>query len=91
MTANQEKVPAELQARNPQLKDKVKNLKLTWKQKTLKANKQHEPLLIDVGTSEEANTLDLEGLIHENELKNSSIVRASWLNAVSVISTAILQ
>ncbi len=29
-TANQEKALAELQAQNPQLKDKIKFLKLTW-------------------------------------------------------------
>ncbi len=40
-TADQEKASAELQAQNPQLKDKVKFLRLTWKQKTLKASKLH--------------------------------------------------
>jgi hypothetical protein len=69
-TANQEKALAELQAQNLQLKDRVKYLKLTWKQKTLKAGKRHGPLLLDVGTPEEANTLVLEGLFHDHKLKN---------------------
>ncbi len=72
-TANQEKTLAELQAQNPQLKDKVKFLKLTWKQKTLKAGKLHGPLLIDVGTPKEANALVLEDLLHDHELKNCEL------------------
>jgi hypothetical protein len=67
-TANQEKALAELQAQNPHLKDKVKFLKLTWQQKTLKAGRLHGPLLVDVGTPEEANTLVKEGLLHDHEL-----------------------
>jgi hypothetical protein len=56
-SANQEKALAELQAQNLQLKDKVKFLKLTWKLKTLKVGKLHGPLLIDVGTPEEAKPM----------------------------------
>ncbi len=69
-TANQEKALAEQQAQNLQLKDMVKFLKLTWKQKTLKVGKLHGLLLIDVGTPEEANTHVLESLLYNHELKN---------------------
>jgi hypothetical protein len=78
-TTNQEKALAGLQAQNPQLKDKVKFLKLTWKQKTLKVGKLHEPLLIDVGTPEEANTLVLEGLLHNHELKNCELFHSECI------------
>jgi hypothetical protein len=77
-TANQEKALAELQAQNPQLKDKVKFLKLTWKRKTLKAGKQHGPLLIDVRTPKEANTLVLEGLLNDHELKNCELFYSEY-------------
>ncbi len=56
-TANQEKAIAELQAQNSQLKDKVKFLKLSWKTKILKSGKLYGPLLIDMGTPDEANIL----------------------------------
>ncbi len=72
-TANQEKALAELQAQHPQLKDKVKILKLTWKQKTLKVGKLHGPLLIDIGTPDEANTLVLEGLLYNHNLENCEL------------------
>jgi hypothetical protein len=78
-TANQEKALAELQAQNSQQKDKVKFMKLTWKQKTLKAGKLHGPLLIDVGSPEEANTLVLEGLLHNHELKNCELFHSECI------------
>jgi hypothetical protein len=78
-TANQEKALAELQAQNPQLKDKVIFLKLTWQQKTLKAGRLHGPLLVDVGTPEEANTLVQEGLLHDYELKNCVLFRGECI------------
>jgi hypothetical protein len=78
-TASQEKALAELQDQNPQLKDKVKFLKLAWKQKTLKAGKLHGPLLIDVGTLEEANALVLEGLLHDHEIKNCELFHSECI------------
>ncbi len=69
-TANQEKALAELQAQDPELRDKVKLLKLTWQQKVQRAGKLHGPLLVDVRTRKKAKTLVQEGLLHENELKN---------------------
>jgi hypothetical protein len=76
---NQQKALAELQALNPQLKSKVKLLKVAWRKTTLKDSKLFKPLLIDKGTPDEANTIVLDGLIHDLELKNceSSIVGAS--------------
>jgi hypothetical protein len=92
-TANQEKALAELQAQNPQLKDKVKFLKLTWKRKTLKAGKLHGPLLIDVGTPEEVTTLVLESLVHNHELKNCELFYSECImtQCIKYISMAILQ
>ncbi len=78
-TANQEKALAELQAQNPQLKEKVKFLMMTWKQETLRVGKLHGPLLIDVGTPEEANTLVLEGLLHDHELKNCELFHSECI------------
>ncbi len=54
---NLQKALAELQAQNPQLREKVKFLRVAWKKKILKDSKLSGPLLIDVGTPEEANTL----------------------------------
>ncbi len=65
-TANQKKPLA-------QLKDKVKFLNLTWKRQTLKAGKLHEPLSTDVGTPEERDTLVLEGIFYDDELKNCEL------------------
>jgi glutathione S-transferase len=72
-TENQEKAIAELQAQNPQLKNKVKFIKVTWMKKTLKKGRLHGQLLIDVGTPEEADTLVHEGLLHNHELKNCEL------------------
>ncbi len=77
-TANQEKGLAEQQAQNL-LNDKVKYLKLTWKQKTLKVSKLHGLLLIDVGTPEEANTPFLEGLLHDHKLKNCDLFHSECI------------
>jgi hypothetical protein len=66
-TANQEKALADLHSQNPLLKGKVKFLRVAWKKKTLKDGRLKGPLLIDVGTPEEANTLVREGLIHDHE------------------------
>jgi hypothetical protein len=41
----------------------VKFLKVAWRKMTLNDGKLSGPLLIDMGTPEEANTLVLEGLI----------------------------
>jgi hypothetical protein len=56
----------------------VKFLKVAWRKTTLKNGKLSGPLLIDVGTPEEANTLVLEGLLHNHEprIAKSSIVSA---------------
>ncbi len=72
-TVNQEKALAELQAQNLQLKDKVKFLRLTWQQKTQKAGRLHGPLLVDIGTLEDTNTLVQEGLLHDHELQNCEL------------------
>jgi hypothetical protein len=72
-TVNQEEVLAELQAQNPQLKNKVKSLKVDWRKKTLKAGKLHGPLLIDVEMPEEAKVLVLDGLLHDHGLKKCKI------------------
>jgi hypothetical protein len=40
-TANQDKAIGELQAQNPQLRNKVKFLKLTWNPKSLKSGKPY--------------------------------------------------
>jgi hypothetical protein len=72
-TADQEKAIAELQAQNPQLKNKVKFLKLTWKTKTLKSGKPYGPLLTDVETPDEANIMVEEGLLHGKEPKECEI------------------
>jgi hypothetical protein len=71
--ANQEKALAELQAQNPLLKGKVKFLRVAWQKRTLKDGKLHGPLLINVGTPEEANTLVTEGLVHDHDLKNCAV------------------
>jgi hypothetical protein len=47
----------------------VKFLKRAWKKNTLKAEKLHGPLMINMGTLEEANILIQEGLLHDHELK----------------------
>ncbi len=78
-TINKEKALAELQAQNPQLMDKVKFLKLTWQQKTLKASRLHGPLLVDVGTQEEANTLVQDGFLHNYELKNCELFHSECI------------
>jgi hypothetical protein len=54
---NQREALAELQAQNPQLKGKVKFLRVAWKKETLKDGRLSGPLLIDVETPEEANTM----------------------------------
>jgi hypothetical protein len=72
-TKNQQKALAELQAQYHQLKGKVKFLRVTWKKKTLKDGRLSGPLLINVGTPEEANTLVSDGLIHDHEPKNCEI------------------
>jgi hypothetical protein len=71
--ANEEKVLAELQAQNPLLKGKVKFLRVARQKRTLKDGKLHGPLLINVGTPEEANTLVTEGLVHNPDLKNCKL------------------
>jgi hypothetical protein len=71
--ANQEKVLTELQAQNLLLKRKVKFLRVAWQKRTLKDGKLHGPLLIDIGTPEEANTLVTEGLVHDHDLKNCEL------------------
>jgi hypothetical protein len=76
---NQQKALAELQAQNPQLKSKVKFLKVAWRKLTLRDGKLSELLLIDVGTPEEANTLVLEGLIHDHEPKNYEIFHSECI------------
>ncbi len=86
-TKNQQEALAELQAQNPQLKGKVKFLRVAWKKKTLKDGKLSGPLLIDVGTPEEANTLVSDGLIHDHEPKFCELFH----NATSAGPTAILQ
>jgi hypothetical protein len=58
-----------VQAQNPQLKSQVKYLGAAWEIKTLKDGNLSGPLLIDVGTPEEANTLVLDGLSHDHEPK----------------------
>jgi hypothetical protein len=68
-TSNQEKMLAELLAQNPKHKTKVEFLKVDWRMKILKAGILHGPLLIDMAMPEEANSLVLNGLPHENELK----------------------
>jgi hypothetical protein len=72
-TSNQEKALVELQSQNLQLKNKVRFLKLAWRKKTLTNGKLHGALLIEVGTSGEANTLVQECLLHNHELKNCEI------------------
>ncbi len=49
---NQQKALEELQAQNPQLKTRVKFLKVAWRKTTLKDGKLYGPLLIDVRTPE---------------------------------------
>ncbi len=56
-SSNQERALADLHSQNPLLKDKVKFLRVAWKKTTLNKGKPHGPLLIDVGSPEEANTL----------------------------------
>jgi hypothetical protein len=56
-TENKQRAPAELQAQNPQLKGKVKFLRVVWKKKTLKDSKLSRPFLIKVIASEDANML----------------------------------
>ncbi len=74
---NQQQALAELQASNPQLKSKVKFLKVAWRKTSPKDGKLYCPLLIDVETPEEVNTLVLDGLVHNPELKNCEIFH-SW-------------
>jgi hypothetical protein len=69
-TANKERVLGELQAQNLQPKDKVKSWKLTWRKKD---SKLHEPLLVDIGTLEEAKAFDQDCLLHDCKLKNSKL------------------
>jgi hypothetical protein len=68
-TKNQQEALAELQAQKPQLKGKVKFLRVAWKKKTLKDGRLSGPLLINVRAPEEANTLVSDGLIHDHEPK----------------------
>jgi hypothetical protein len=70
---DQQTAIAELQLQNPQLKGRVKFLRVAWKRKTLKDGKLSGPLLIDVGTQEEVNTLVSEGLYHDHEPKNCEL------------------
>ncbi len=70
---NQQKALAELQAQNPLLKSNVKFLKVAWRKTTLKNGRLSGPLLIIVGTPEEANTLVREGLIQDHEPKTCEI------------------
>ncbi len=72
-TKNQQKALAKLQAQNPLLTARVKFLRVAWKKKTLKDGKVYGPLLINVGTPEEANTLVSEGLVHDHEPKTCEI------------------
>ncbi len=46
---------------------------MAWKKKTPKDGKLNGPLLIDVGTPEEANVLVPEGLVHDHEPRNCEI------------------
>jgi hypothetical protein len=78
-TKNQQKALAELQAQNPAQKDKVKFLRVPWKKKTLKDGKLNGPLLINVGTQEEANALVSEGLVHDHEPKNCKIFHSECM------------
>jgi hypothetical protein len=78
-TKNQQQALAELQAQNLALKDKVKFLRVAWKKKTLKDGKLNGPLLIDVGTPEEANMWVSEGLFHNHEPKNCEIFHSECM------------
>ncbi len=71
--ANQEKALTELQAQNPELKGKVKFLKVAWQKRTLKDGKLKGPLLVEVETPEEAYTFVTEGLVHDHNLTNSEL------------------
>jgi hypothetical protein len=72
--ANQEKVLADLQAQNSLLlKGKVKFLRMARQKMTLKDEKLQGPLLIDMGTPEEAITLVTAGLVHNHDLKNCKL------------------
>jgi hypothetical protein len=68
-TKNQQKALAELQAQNPQLKGKVKFLRVAWKKKALKDGKLSGILIIDMGKPEEASTLISDGLFVDHEPK----------------------
>jgi hypothetical protein len=52
---------------------------VAWKKKTLKDGKLHGPLLINVGTPDEANTLVSEGLVHNYEPKNCEIFQTECI------------
>ncbi len=69
----QAKSISDLEAQNPSLKGKVKILRVAWRSKTLKEQKSHGPLLLEVGTPGEANILVQEGLLHEGELKDCEL------------------
>jgi hypothetical protein len=68
-TKNQQKAIAELQAQDPQLKGKIKFLRVASNKSNLKDSKPSGLLLVDMGTPEEANTLVTEGLVHNLEPK----------------------
>jgi hypothetical protein len=72
-TANQEKAIAELQTQNPQLKNKLKFLKLAGKTKTMMSRKPYRPLLIDIGTLDKAYIIVEKGLLHDKEPKKCDI------------------
>jgi hypothetical protein len=72
---------AKLQAQNPQLNGKVKLLKLTCKKRTLTDAKLHEPLLVDIGTPEEATLLVKEGLVYDHEPKNCKLFHSECIMA----------
>jgi hypothetical protein len=76
---NQQKALAELQAHNFQLKGRVRFLKVAWRKTTLKDGKLYGPHLIDMGTSEEANTTVSEGLVHDHEPGNFRFFHSEYI------------
>jgi hypothetical protein len=69
----QTKSISNIATRNPSLKSRVEILCVSWHVKTLKCRKMHGPLLLEVGTSMEANILVQEGLLHDGELKDCEL------------------
>jgi hypothetical protein len=59
----QAKSISNLEAQNPLLQPKVKILRVAWRLSTLRQRNTHGPLLIEVGSPEEANIFIEEGLV----------------------------